>query len=103
MLDRIQVLALSVARSNYREGTALAQFIYEWERYVRQAGGPITIEDWPEPRKRTGYRRLATFRVVFPELGEDGTPQDLMRPLLDRLVAEADRATEAFRHGEVPT
>lgn len=101
MLDRLQVLALCVARTNYREGTALAQFIFEWERQVRERGGPITIEDWPEKRKRTGYRRLALFRATFPELGEDGSPQDLMRPLLDRLVAEAQRATEAFNRGEV--
>lgn len=101
MLDRIQVLALCVARTNYREGTALAQFIFEWESEVRRYGGPITIEDWPEKRKRTGYRRLALFRATFPELGDGGTPQDLMRPLMDRLTAEAVQATEAFRRGEV--
>lgn len=102
MLDRIKVLTLCVARTNYREGTALAQFIFEWEGYVRDHGGPITIEEWPEKRKRTGYRRLATFRATFPELGDEGTPQDIMRPLLDRLVREAD-SVEKFRRGEVPT
>lgn len=102
MLDRIQVLALCVARTTYREGTALAQFIFEWEAEVRRAGGPISIEDWPEKRKRTGYRRLALFRATFPELGDNGTPQDLMRPLVERLVTEADRATDAFRRGETP-
>lgn len=101
MLDRIQVLALCVARTGYREGTALAQFIFEWEGEVRRRGGPITIEDWPEKRKRTGYRRLALFRATFPELGDTGTPQDLMRPLLEGFVTEADRAAEAFRRGEV--
>lgn len=101
MLDRLQVLALCVARTGYREGTALAQFIFEWEGYVRRHGAPITIEDWPTGRKRTGYRRLATFRATFPELGEDGTPQDLMGPLMGRLAKEAAQAEKRFRRGEV--
>jgi hypothetical protein len=90
----LELIGLCVDRGGYRRGARVAEFVMEWEVAVRKHAGPVTMDEfarWWKDSPRTAYRRLAEFRDLFPELGEHGTPQDLMRPLLDRLAAgEAD-------------
>lgn len=89
MRDRAQLLALCIDRGGYRQGARVAQFITEWEVAIRKHGRDVGIDEfatWWRDSYRTGYRRLAEFREMFPELGEHATPSALMRPLLDRLA-----------------
>jgi hypothetical protein len=84
----MEVLALCVNRGGYRRGRKIAQFIAEWELAVRSNGAAIEVADFAEywgDHLATAYRRLAEFREAFPELGEHGKPDDLMRPLLRSL------------------
>jgi len=88
----MEVLSLCVARGGYRSGRKVAQFIAEWELVVRSHGREISIaefHDWWKDSQATAYRRLAEFRALFPELGPQGKPDDLMRPLLADLAAGA--------------
>jgi len=84
----MEVLALCVSRGGYRRGRKVAQFVAEWELVVRSHGGPIEVADFAaywHDHLATAYRRWAEFRELFPELGEQGKPDDLMRPLLRSL------------------
>lgn len=68
----------------------MAEFIAEWEICVRQVGRDVGVEEfaaWWRDSRATTYRRLGEFREAFPELGEHGKPDDLMRPLLVQLHA----------------
>lgn len=99
MNERLQLLGICIDRGGYRRGGRVAQFIAEWEIAVRKHRGPISAEEmtayWKESRATT-YRRQQEFRELFPELGEHATPQDLMRPLLDRLQAEDELVPEGM-------
>jgi hypothetical protein len=90
MRDRRDLIALCISRGGFKEGARVAEFISEWEIAVRKHAGPIGIEEfsrWWKDSRPTAYRRLITFRELFPELGPQATPQDLMRPLLARIAA----------------
>lgn len=93
MNDRIELLALCVDRRGFVRGALLAEFITEWELAVRSHGGPVGVEEfahWWKDSPSTAYRRLRDFRKTFPELGEQGTPNDLLGPLLAALRAGSD-------------
>lgn len=90
MSTRSEVLALCIERAGYRRGAQVCQFVWEWELYVRSTQSPGEIEafsTWWKDSRTTAYRRLVAFREAFPELGEQGTPNDLMGPLLAALEA----------------
>jgi hypothetical protein len=85
----MEVLALCVNRGGYRQGRKVAQFIAEWELVVRDLGREISPEEfgpWWKDHRATTYRKLGEFRELFPELGHQGKPDDLMGPLLKRLA-----------------
>lgn len=85
----MEVLALCVNKGGYRRGRKTAQFIAEWELAVRSIGREISAEEyaeWWKEGRSTSFRKLAEFRALFPELGEHGKPDDLMRPLLEQLA-----------------
>jgi hypothetical protein len=77
-------LRLRDLRRSFRTAVVVADFVVEWQalssfvadgerltvsRYIAEAG----VVD------RTAWRRIASFRELFPELGEDATPDDLER------------------------
>jgi hypothetical protein len=90
---RLGLYLLCIARAGYVGGGRLVEFIEDWRRVVERHGGPITIEQYIEDggrlSRRTTFRRVALFRSAFPELGDEGLPDALMGPLLDRLTREA--------------
>jgi hypothetical protein len=93
MNDRNEMIGVCVDRAGWRQGPRIAQFVTEWEVCVRKNGGPISTDEfasWWHESRPTAYRRLAEFRVAFPELGEHAFPHDLMRPLLDRQAVRAE-------------
>lgn len=83
---------LCIARAGYQDGALLIEFIEEWRRCVESHGRPVNIEEfiaWTRRyARRTTFRRLQLFRESFPQLGEHGLPDGLMRPLIERLAAE---------------
>jgi hypothetical protein len=101
MKDRTALYSLCMlrARPMYVAGARLISFIEEWQRCVSDYGRAVNVEEFiawnGERRRRTTFDRLRLFRDTFPELGEQGLPSDLMGPLLQRLVKEADRSTVA--------
>lgn len=59
----------------------LIVFIHEWAMAEAERGERIGIEwfaAWSPGSNRTAYRRLAEFRQAFPELGDTGTPSDMI-------------------------
>ena len=99
MRDRKDLLQVCIQRGGYRKGAQVAEFILEWEIAVRKHVGPINISEfarWWKDSERTAYRRLEDYRALFPELGPHATPQDLMRPLLDRLALDAEPARDSL-------
>jgi hypothetical protein len=90
MIDRVQLAALCAARAGLRRGGRLTEFIAEWELCVRAHGRAVNAEEyaaWSWHSRATAYNRLREFRAAFPQLGPQGIPSDLMRPLLERLAA----------------
>lgn len=90
MRDRLGLIGVCVDRGGYRRGARVAEFVMEWEVAVRKHAGPVGIEEfarWWRESRMTAYRRLAEFRELFPELGQEATPNDLMRPLLDAIAS----------------
>lgn len=90
---RGSLYAVCILRGGYRNGILLIQFVEDWQRCVRENGGPIGIEKYTRLGRysyRRAYELLALFRKTFPQLGADGTPEGLMGPLLERLAAEAE-------------
>lgn len=91
---RFALYSLCFARAGYRHGAELIEFIEEWRRAVEHNDGPVNIEEfigWSRRfSRRTTFRRVALFRETFPELGEDGLPDGLMGPLLQRLAAQVE-------------
>jgi len=81
-------------RAGVVDGARLVEFIDDWRDCVRVHDGPVSwtqYSDWTRCySKRTAYNRLALFRRTFPELGEQGSPEGLLGPLLERLAAEVD-------------
>lgn len=89
----MEVLALCIDRLGYVKGARLAEFIVEWEMWLRARGEDLGTEDfaaWWKDSRATTYRRLDDFRRAFPELGPHGTPSGLMGPLLRRLEQSGD-------------
>ena len=86
--------AVCVHRAGVREGAQLVEFVDDWRDCVTNSGGPVTWDAYRHWTRRysqaTAYRRLALFRRHFPQLGPDGTPQELLGPLLERLAAEVE-------------
>jgi hypothetical protein len=79
----------------------LVVFIHEWAMCEAELGERVGIErfgEWSRSR-RTAYRRLAEFREAFPELGDAGTPSNLI-VWRDGLPARA--AVESIRWELVP-
>lgn len=59
----------------------LVVFVHEWAMAEAQLGERIGVERfaaWSSDSTRTAYRRLADFREAFPELGEHGTPSNMI-------------------------
>jgi hypothetical protein len=83
-----------VATAGFREGAQLVEFIDDWRDCVTANGGPVSWNHYSQWTRRysgrTGYRRLALFRRTFPQLGDEGSPEQLLGPLLDRLAAEVE-------------
>jgi len=83
----IEVLDLCVKRGGWRKGPLVAEFCAEWLLAERELGPDMLPEAfgewWKDRDVRTAYRRIAAFRELFPELGEQAYPRDL--------VAEASR------------
>lgn len=81
-----------VSRAGVREGAQLVELCEDWARCVTVHDGPVGVEAYARWTRhysyRTAYNRLATFRKAFPELGPQGSPEDLLGPLLERLAAE---------------
>lgn len=71
----------------------VVEFIDDWRDCVKAHDGPVSWQGYANWTRRytsrTAYRRLATFREAFPELGPHGSPEDLLGPLLARLAEEA--------------
>lgn len=82
-----------VQRVGVREGAQLVQFCDDWAACVTAHDGAIGFEAYAKWTRayshRTAYNRLSLFRRAFPELGSDGSPEQLLGPLLERLAAEA--------------
>jgi hypothetical protein len=86
--NRTLILEECIRRQGFRRGAMVAEFITEWEVWLRSAGQDGGVEEfaqWWKDSPRTAYRRLANFRAAFPELGKQATPSALMGPLLERL------------------
>jgi hypothetical protein len=78
-------------------------FITQWELCVRAHERVVTTEEyaaWSPQSRATTYNRLRDFRMMFPQLGDDGLPSDLMGPLVARLGA-GQPAPEDFDLGAV--
>lgn len=84
----VQLVTRCVVAAGYFKGPKLAQFIAFWAVAEHDLGHRVGIEefgDWSPYSTRTAYRHLASFRSVFPELGDQGIPGDLVR------MSSADR------------
>lgn len=94
--DRPALYVLCISRAGYTDGARLIEFIEEYRRCVEAVGRDPGIREFSEWSRRCGgrtaYRRWKLFRDTFPELGAEGTPGDLMRPLLERLAREVEDA-----------
>ncbi len=81
--------ALCISRAGYRDGIKLIEFVDEWRRCVERHDRSVTMNEFVAWTRRYSQRRayelLVLFRRHFPQLGPDGTPEGLMRPLLERL------------------
>lgn len=86
--------AVCIARAGTLNGARLVEFIDDWRDCIKAHDGPVSWQGYSRWSRRysgrTAYRRLALFRRTFPELGPEGSPEQLLGPLLDRLAAEAD-------------
>lgn len=80
---------LCIGRAGYRDGIKLIEFIEEWRRCVEHHERSVKTAEFADWTRRYSERRvyqlLALFRAKFPQLGEHGTPEGLMGPLLARL------------------
>lgn len=96
---KLALWMVCVNRAGYRKGAQLVEFVDDWRDCVNAHGGPVGVEvytGWTRAYSRaTAYNRLALFRATFPQLGDDGTPEGLMGPLLERLAVEAGMEVEA--------
>lgn len=92
---KLALWTVCVNRAGVVDGARLVEFIDDWRDCVNANGGPVSWNHYSEWTRRysdrTAYRRLALFRRTFPQLGEHGSPEDLLGPLLDRLAREADQ------------
>lgn len=96
---RAALYLLCIGRAGYRDGARLIEFIEEWRRAVEHQEHTVTPEEfanWTRRySRRQAYYLLRLFRDNFPQLGEHGTPEGLMGPLLTRLAAQADAELDA--------
>lgn len=91
---KLALWMVCVARAGYRQGAQLVEFIDDWRECVEAHDGPVEVSQYAawtrRYSERTAWNRLRLFRETFPQLGDDGTPEGLMGPLLDRLAREVD-------------
>lgn len=91
---KLALWMVCVNRAGYRQGAQLVEFIEDWRRCVEAHDGPVGVRAYSEWTRqysdRTAFNRLALFRRTFPQLGDDGTPEGLMGPLLERLAREVE-------------
>lgn len=91
---KLALWLVCVSRAGYRQGAQLVEFIDDWRDCVSQHDGPVGFEAYAQwtrrYSRRTAYNRLSLFRHTFPQLGDDGTPEGLLGPLLERLAKEVE-------------
>jgi hypothetical protein len=91
---RAALYLVCISRAGYRDGARLIEFIEEWRRCVENNERPVTPDEFAAWTHRYGRRNtfylLKLFRQTFPQLGEHGTPDGLMGPLLERLAVEVE-------------
>jgi hypothetical protein len=90
---KLALITVCVNRAGYTKTGELIEFIDDWRDCVKAHDGPVSWQAYSRWTRRyserTAYNRLALFRRTFPELGDHGSPEDLLGPLLERLAAEA--------------
>lgn len=86
--------AVCVSRAGMLDGARLVEFIDDWRDCITAHDGPVSWQGYSRWTRRyserTAYRRLALFRRTFPQLGPEGSPEDLLGPLLERLADEVE-------------
>lgn len=89
---RTALITVCVARAGFRGGGELVEFVDDWAACVTGHDGPVGVEAYAKWTRRysyrTAYNRLSLFRSTFPELGAQGTPEQLLGPLVERLARE---------------
>ncbi len=93
--SRNQLYVVMIFYAGPVKGARLAYFCDQWLRCVEHYGRPITAQEyatWADnpTSQRTSWAHLALFRAVFSaKLGGSCTPNDLMKPVFDRVAREA--------------
>lgn len=91
---KLALMTVCVSRAGYIKGGQLVEFIDDWRDCIKAHDGPVSWQGYAKWSRRysyrTAYRRLALFRQTFPELGPEGSPEQLLGPLLERLAAEVE-------------
>ncbi len=89
---KLALWIVCVHRAGYRQGAQVVEFCEDWRRCVTAHGGPTSFNVYAKWTRaysyRTAWSRLVLFRQTFPELGDQGTPEGLMGPLLAQLADE---------------